>query len=50
MPNIEQEHEASGWGWFKLDNLPEDLMPAFEQFLDKKKRIVNNLIRKFQSL
>lgn len=48
IPDIETEKEASGWGWFYLDDLPEPMIPDLKDFLDKNMGIVENLIRHFQ--
>ena len=47
IPDIETEKEASGWGWFDLDNLPENMMDDLAAFFENDMRIVENLIRFF---
>jgi 8-oxo-dGTP pyrophosphatase MutT (NUDIX family) len=48
IPDIETEKEASGWGWFYLDDLPNPLISDFNEFITKERGIVENLIRYFQ--
>jgi 8-oxo-dGTP pyrophosphatase MutT (NUDIX family) len=40
--------ESLGYGWFDIDNLPDNLHPGFERLIEEKynelKRIINNLI------
>jgi ADP-ribose pyrophosphatase YjhB (NUDIX family) len=47
IPDIEPEKEASGWGWFYLDDLPGDMIKDLDEFFNKDVRIVDNLIRYF---
>lgn len=48
IPDIETEKEASGWGWFSLEDLPSPMLKDLKDFFDKDARIVENLIRYFQ--
>lgn len=45
IPDILSENEASGWGWFDLDKLPENIMepmvPFFEEKTEQLKKIKN---------
>lgn len=48
IPDIESEHEAEDYGWFYLNDLPEDMIEDLAEYLNKNSRIINNLIKKFQ--
>ena len=49
IPDIEKEMEAAGYGWFSLDNLPDDMIHDLKRFFETESRIVENLIRHFRN-
>ena len=47
LPDIETEKETDGWGWFHLDNLPDNMIGDMADFFENDSRVVENLIRYF---
>lgn len=43
-PNLAKEDEAIDYGWFYLEEVPEDLHPGVFEMLEKKKKTLTNII------
>ena len=44
IPDIEAAGEAMKYGWFDLENLPDNLLPGFKEAITKKENTVKNII------
>lgn len=44
VPDLERGHEATEYGWFSLGELPENLLPGFEETIEKKYHILENIV------
>lgn len=44
IPDIENGHEATDYGWFYLDETPENLLPGFKETIEKKHKTLQNII------
>lgn len=44
IPDLESGNEAIDYGWFYLDETPEDLLPGFKITLDEKRKTLQNII------
>lgn len=49
IPDIISEKEAASWGWFSLDELPENVMEPMEIFFDHKKNQLKKIVEKFKN-
>jgi 8-oxo-dGTP pyrophosphatase MutT (NUDIX family) len=43
-PEIEGKGEAIDYGWFYLGEVPEELLSGFKETLDKKDKVLKNII------
>lgn len=43
-PDIEKEKEAMDFGWFYLDELPENLLPGFAETIKNKYQTIQKII------
>ena len=44
VPDLEAAGEAMNYGWFDIDNLPEDLLPGFREAVEKKQKTLKHII------
>ena len=44
IPNLESGNEAIDYGWFKLDSLPVNLLPGFDEAIKTKHKTLQNII------
>ena len=44
IPDLTSGEEATEYGWFDLDKLPENLLPGFQEALEKKQQTLKNII------
>jgi len=43
---VEIDEESLGYGWFSIDELPENLIPAFKETLDETLPVIKKAIKK----
>lgn len=46
VPNLAEEDEAQDYGWFYLEELPDNLLPGVEETLNAKRDYIKKIIQK----